>query len=93
MPGPGSYNPYLPLGEEAPKYSLKPRLNIKFRSKSPGPSNYYPNFRATQTTKYAGIGFGIGEKEKHPRYISPGPGSYEIPNIFNNTFVNFTLPR
>ena len=96
LPGPGSYDPYLPLGENAPKYSIKPRLNISLRSKSPGPSNYYPNFRATQTTRFAGIGFGIGEKQRNLKYRkegNPGPGSYEIPSIFSNTLVDFPITK
>ena len=96
LPGPGSYSPYEPLGENAPKYSIKPRIEMQVRSKSPGPSNYYPNFRTTQATRFAAISFGIGPKPRNLKYSkpsNPGPGSYEIPNIFNNTFVNFPLPR
>ena len=95
LPGPGSYDPYLPLGESAPKYSLKSRLHMQVRSKSPGPSNYYPNFRTTQTSKFSGISFGIGstgKKVKPLKNNKPGPGSYDIPSIFNNTFVNFPIP-
>jgi hypothetical protein len=96
LPGPGSYDPYLPLGQNAPKYSLKPRIHLEMRSKSPGPSNYYPNFRATQATKFAGVSFGIGEKNRKIKFFrqnSPGPGSYEIPSIFGNTMVNFSPAR
>jgi hypothetical protein len=96
LPGPGSYNPYLPLGENAPKYSLKPRLEMQIRSKSPGPSCYYPNFRATQNTKFSGISFGAGinDRQKNPkRHPSPGPGSYEIPSIFSNTLADFPIPK
>jgi Sperm-tail PG-rich repeat len=93
LPGPGSYDPYLPLGQNAPKFSLRPRINLKIRSKSPGPSNYYPNFKTTQSTRFSAIGFGIGEKEKKHKKISPGPGSYEIPSIFSNTLIDFPIPR
>lgn len=94
LPGPGSYSPYEPLGSNAPKYSMKPRYNLMPRSKSPGPSNYYPNFRATQSNRFSGIQFGNSEKHRatssSSKKNSPGPGSYEIPSIFSNTLVNFS---
>jgi hypothetical protein len=93
LPGPGYYNPYEPLGSNAPKYSMKPRNDLRERSKSPGPSNYFPNFRTTQTTKFSGIRFGNCDKDRTtsvPRKRdSPGPGSYEIPSIFSNTLASF----
>jgi len=94
LPGPGSYSPYEPLGRNAPKYSIKSRFYLKPRSKSPGPSNYYPNFRATQLNRFSGIQFGNCEKHRTTSYSSkknsPGPGSYEIPSIFSNTLANFS---
>lgn len=94
LPGPGSYSPYEPLGSNAPKYSMKPRNDLKPRSKSPGPSNYYPNFRATQTNRFSGIQFGYCDKNRTSSFPckknSPGPGSYEIPSIFSNTLANFS---
>lgn len=96
MPGPGSYNPYLPLGQNAPKISFRPKIQLSTRSKSPGPTWYYPNFKATQDTKYSGISFGIGDKHLNKKLLkiaSPGPGSYEIPSIFSNTLANFSMSK
>ena len=97
QPGPGYYDPYEPLGSNAPKYSMKPKNLLKQRSKSPGPSNYFPNFRTTQNTQFAGIQFGFCDKERTKSSLrkrqSPGPGSYEIPSIFGDTMVNFSPCR
>ena len=84
FPGPGSYNVSPPLGLNAPKFTLKGRIETKIRNQSPPPTAYNPS--PVRSNRYGGIGIGIGNRTfLNNRSLSsnPGPGSYEVQPQFN----------
>ncbi|CAG9330272.1 unnamed protein product [Blepharisma stoltei] len=87
IPGPGSYNPYSPMGHRGPKFTFSPRIEHRMKACTPPPDNYCPNFNLVEKANYSAIGFGIGDRSKSPlsrRESSPGPGTYEIPSGFRS---------
>mmetsp|Transcript_12420 Transcript_12420/g.12477 ORF Transcript_12420/g.12477 Transcript_12420/m.12477 type:complete len:131 (+) Transcript_12420:362-754(+) len=92
-PGPGSYNPSSPLGEGSPKFSFRPRIQLKAKIASPCPSLYSPNFKLIEKSNYSKIGFGYGQRLKiGSRDSSPGPGSYDVLSGFSTTQSRFVTP-
>lgn len=47
-PGPGAYEEHNVIGANAPKITLKPRLERSVSSESPGPGHYRPNDALTK---------------------------------------------
>ena len=84
IPGPGSYNPNSPLGKRGLKFTFKSRIVKELRSDTPPPNTYNPCFSLVAKGNFKNISFGIGEKLKIPKSDSPGPGTYELPNIFSS---------
>lgn len=82
IPGPGTYNPHSPLGTRALKFSFTSRIIKEIRCESPPPNTYNPCFTLVSKGAFKNIGFGIGDRNKTPRNDSPGPGTYDLPSIF-----------
>ena len=84
FPGPGDYS--ITPTEGGPKYTMFQKYPKKPIVESPCAANYNPNFKATQESKFSTISFGIGEKSPTLKVTdAPGPGSYNLPNIFTET--------
>jgi hypothetical protein len=83
LPGPGSYNPYEPLGSAAPKYTIKSRLRNYHKSNTPGPNAYFPDHRKVlRNSPIYSMPSGKHHKdikEKEPG--NPGPGAYNLPKF------------
>jgi hypothetical protein len=83
-PGPGAYEVLNPLGNDAPKFTLKGKLENKVRAVSPPPNAYNPS--PVRSGRFAGIGLGVGDRSfLNNRALSsnPGPGSYEVHSSFD----------
>ena len=82
-PGPGSYNPYEPLGANAPKITIKSRLQNKFIRNTPAPNCYSPEFqKVLRNSPIYSIPTGIRSKEiREKQQLTPGPGAYSLPKI------------
>lgn len=83
-PGPGAYEVLNPLGNDAPKFTLKGKIETKIRASSPPPTAYNPS--PVRSGRFAGIGLGLGDRSfLNNRSLStnPGPGSYETHSPFN----------
>ena len=82
-PGPGSYNPYEPLGSNAPKITIKSRLQNKFIRNTPAPNCYSPEFqKVLRNSPIYSIPTGIRSKEiREKQQLTPGPGAYSLPKI------------
>ena len=50
------------------------------------PMKYLPSTEITDSSRYKknSIGFGIGERPYNKKWkITPGPGDYKLPNVFD----------
>ena len=95
-PGPGQYSPTRNIGDEGPKYTLKPRLTKVLKSETPSPDHYTPNVSILSDRSYSNVTFGIGSRRSqlhsgtlHSDPSLPGPGAYNLPSIFKGR----SLPR
>ena len=92
LPGPGSYNPCLTMDRR--KFTLKNRTPIKFRSFSPGPAAYCPNYNVVLNKPSGGfipksrLCKPIHEKKKE---ASPGPGNYKIASCFRENALKYPI--
>jgi hypothetical protein len=80
LPGPGSYDPYEPLGVSAVKYTMKPRIPLNPVSCTPAPSSYFPKHHTVlRNNPIYSIPSGIRSKSIHEKVpVNPGPGSYDL---------------
>ncbi|CAG9335082.1 unnamed protein product [Blepharisma stoltei] len=93
VPGPGAYNVDLPFGKNSPKFTLRPRIQFKEKYLTPAPGTYNPSFKIVERSNFSKIGFGHGER-KNMRQLdeSPGPGTYDLPGIFNRSNSGIFAP-
>jgi hypothetical protein len=79
LPGPGSYNPYEPLGVSAVKYSIKSRIQSKVHFSTPAPDAYFPKISTVlRKNPIYSVPLGIRSKAiRDKTQVNPGPGSYE----------------
>ena len=84
LPGPGSYNPYEPLGSDAPKISIKSRFIRGVSNCFPAPNSYLPDYKKVlRNDPIYTISKSIRSKEiKHKIQVNPGPGTYNLPKVF-----------
>ena len=83
-PGPGTYEVAIPMGKNAPKFTFRPRIDVRHVSNSPPPDTYRPSTSLIDNGRYKDIGFGFGERviplNHGILYIAvkdfPGPGAY-----------------
>jgi hypothetical protein len=87
IPGPGSYNPVSGLGRDSPKFSFRPRIEIKKTHDIPPPNAYTPSYNVTERSNYSAITFGYGKRSEQatPNKETPGPGSYDLPSLFRSS--------
>jgi hypothetical protein len=64
------------------------------------PQKYFPSTRSTENLRYSRIGFGYGDRNAIEckylfitnnilaKYNFPGPGSYNLPSVFDKTRKN-----
>mmetsp|Transcript_3186 Transcript_3186/g.2924 ORF Transcript_3186/g.2924 Transcript_3186/m.2924 type:complete len:187 (+) Transcript_3186:122-682(+) len=93
VPGPGTYNVTLPIGENSPKFTFRPRIQLKEKYLVPPPGTYNPSFKVIERSNFSKIGFGFGDRGKiQSRDENPGPGTYDLPGIFTRTNSKFFAP-
>jgi Sperm-tail PG-rich repeat len=83
LPGPGSYNPYEPLGANVPKITIKPRLEYYTKPSTPAPNAYFPEYNNfLKSSPNYSIPSAIRSKDiKNKQEVNPGPGAYNLPKI------------
>ena len=87
FPGPGSYNPVSEIGRNSPKFSFRPKIEIKKTYDMPPPNAYNPSYIVTERAPYSAITFGYGKRSEQvtPNKETPGPGTYDLPSLFRSS--------
>lgn len=87
IPGPGAYNPSTALGRASPKFSFRPKFQVKMTHNMPPPNAYNPSYGITERANYSAITFGYGKRSQQaaPSKETPGPGTYDLPSLFRSS--------
>jgi len=95
-PGPGEYKILSPKNwtKQSPP-TLKFRhgsffdQDVKFKGSEVSPQKYHPSLNFVKSHRYGniGIGIGLGEKlnMKLTNTVTPGPGAYNLPSVFDKS--------
>lgn len=87
MPGPGAYNPSSLLGRDSPKFTFRPKNQVKKIHDIPPPNAYNPSYGITEPSNFSAITFGYGKRSEQTTVSkdTPGPGTYDLPSLFRSS--------
>lgn len=87
-PGPGAYELMKPPTFGIIPITVKSRQgffydwDLKKKKYTVGMQKYHPIHTLVERRRFNGVGFGIGERNAWKSNGYPGPGSYNVPSIF-----------
>lgn len=66
--------------------------DVKYKGSEVSPQKYYPSIKFVKKERFGNIsiGMGVGEKLniKLTNTVTPGPGAYNLPSVFDKTRKN-----